>query len=1267
MLVSLWLALAACGTAELLPDTQLAPPGAASIVGPPAVFTGEANTVQVVNTGEWTRLWAATSGGPPQACPPELAPRCLALGHQAIVVGSARTAGQDVTFTVTPLAGWAGWDLRLQAASGPIGQPPLTRVVRIPMVDPAGDEDLDGLDNRGERAFGTDMFEADTDGDRALDGDEVAAGLDPLRPDTDGDGQSDWIELLDPTADQDGDDLNNGDERTLGTDVEQPDTDGDGWRDGYEVEQGTDPLRRDTDGDGLSDSDERGTDPTDEDSDDDGASDGAERRAHTDPADPDSDDDGSRDGLELRRGWDPLDPSDPWPDFADTADTGAEPACPPDQRRNCWGSCAPEALGDGVCNRWWDCPRYDADHLDCVGVDAPTICPPGTAEGCWNTCVASASRGDGVCDPALDCGIEGWDRGDCPIPPGATLSQYVVIDDAADLAALQGVAWLDGTLEIRAGAPTSITLPDLAGVTELIAAGVHDLALDLPALRAVDRDLRVTGAASFSAPALRSVRQDMLLYGAGDLTFPSLAVVGRDLTLTGRYWESVALSTPSLVSVGRDLFFSYVVETDVSALRTAGNLTITGLTTDPLLGALGSVDGELSVELYGATLALPSLFHADAVTVQGGSFAATIDGLVETTSLRVFDDSGAASALSAASLHTVEALNVRSASIDLPALTHVSDVDVDVQTAPFALPAVETARSVQITAGTIALPTLREAETLDLDAGMWGGDGSLTAPRLEHATWADITAVNVDAPVFVSADTLYLSSLPGPGYTLPALASVANMRTVLHSDVRLPALVDLGGLTIRWYDGVLHLDGIVDARPGAVWIVEGGTATLSAPQLSSLDTLLLRMGASVDLPALEHLGVLDLSCSGPAVGVRHHFPSLRTAQSVTADWLSPCIGAVEFPNATAIGSLNLQGVLGLHTLDLGALTDAGHIVLNHTTALQTVDLGSLVRVGVGIAQLPPELEPPPPLHLGASGLWITDANGLFTLDLASLESATTIWIVQTRGLADLRLPRLRRAQTLKLTEWYDTSWGMATVHTLLTPPTTTELHLTLPELESIGDLFVLHDRRVASVSVPRLTDVASRLRIHDAPSLRGLSAPALTTMTDQAWVNLVHVPAMTSLDLRGLRTAGRVAIVDTGLVSLNLPQLEVALDHLTAYDNLALTAWRFPAVSSARQIYLDNNPLLTDVRLDALAAVEAAWIVDQDALVRLSLPSLTAVSGALDVRNNDVLRVVLLPALQTAGEVHVLNNPAVDRCVVEQRLSSVAIAGVSEVDGPCAP
>lgn len=97
---------------------------------------------------------------------------------------------------------------------------------------------------------------------------------------------------LDPAGDEDGDGLTNEEEALRGTDPFNPDTDGDGLTDAVEVfETGTDPLDPDTDGDGLSDGDERnifGTDPSLADTDEDGVNDGVEIFNGTDPLDPNS-------------------------------------------------------------------------------------------------------------------------------------------------------------------------------------------------------------------------------------------------------------------------------------------------------------------------------------------------------------------------------------------------------------------------------------------------------------------------------------------------------------------------------------------------------------------------------------------------------------------------------------------------------------------------------------------------------------------------------------------------------------------------------------------------------------------------------------------------------------------------------------------------------------------------------------------------------------------------------------------------------------------
>ncbi len=122
------------------------------------------------------------------------------------------------------------------------------------LADDGIDTDEDGLYDYDERAtWGTDPYDADTDGDGLSDGDEAALGTSPLLADTDGGGASDGAEVLaddtdpfDPAddilLDTDGDGLTDTEEGILGTDPKNPDTDGGGVGDGDEVDKGTDPL-----------------------------------------------------------------------------------------------------------------------------------------------------------------------------------------------------------------------------------------------------------------------------------------------------------------------------------------------------------------------------------------------------------------------------------------------------------------------------------------------------------------------------------------------------------------------------------------------------------------------------------------------------------------------------------------------------------------------------------------------------------------------------------------------------------------------------------------------------------------------------------------------------------------------------------------------------------------------------------------------------------------------------------------------------------------
>lgn len=124
------------------------------------------------------------------------------------------------------------------------------------------DEDGDGLNSALERAFGSDIRNADTDADGVIDGLEVfRAGSHPTKRDSDGDGIIDGIE----------DTNRNGRFEPGETDPTQWDTDRDGLCDGLcKVNKGQDLRGEDKNLNGIYEPDQNEYDPRTSDSDGDG-------------------------------------------------------------------------------------------------------------------------------------------------------------------------------------------------------------------------------------------------------------------------------------------------------------------------------------------------------------------------------------------------------------------------------------------------------------------------------------------------------------------------------------------------------------------------------------------------------------------------------------------------------------------------------------------------------------------------------------------------------------------------------------------------------------------------------------------------------------------------------------------------------------------------------------------------------------------------------------------------------------------------------------
>jgi len=110
-------------------------------------------------------------------------------------------------------------------------------LVLPPIASLAGgpDRDKDGVPDKDEiEVYSTDPDEPDTDGDGYSDWQELNHGYSPHNPEP--------VRLQANDADRDG--LSDRRELDFGSDILDPDTDGDGYSDGREIKNGYDPLAR---------------------------------------------------------------------------------------------------------------------------------------------------------------------------------------------------------------------------------------------------------------------------------------------------------------------------------------------------------------------------------------------------------------------------------------------------------------------------------------------------------------------------------------------------------------------------------------------------------------------------------------------------------------------------------------------------------------------------------------------------------------------------------------------------------------------------------------------------------------------------------------------------------------------------------------------------------------------------------------------------------------------------------------------------------------
>jgi hypothetical protein len=936
---------------------------------------------------------------------------------------------------------------------------------------------------------------------------------------------------------------------------------------------------------------------------------------------------------------------------------------------NCYGVCVPDTRGDGTCERWLACGRLVWDGGDCDGprdVPAPA-CAAGTLVSCWGTCEPASFSANGACDEVFACPRRAWDGGDCAQPAGATLRGSLLIDDAGDLAALVGVSELQGTITIADGAPASIELPDLVAVQGITVRSDTLETLSLPALSHITRSLIVydgDALQSVSAPALRVIGGDLTVL-EDDATFsvPQLAHVGHSVdvrldaapsdelaALRSVGWMVVSHGTtlPALTSVGSDMTASDV--TELPALVTVGGALRVDSVAGVDLPALATVGRELTLFAPGSVTA-PLLTSARALDLRGAA-SATFEALAVLLELR--GDLGGPVLLP--QVGRLSEVSLHGGHLDAPALASVGELWLD--------------------GTTVDLPALAVVDRM-----LWVEDVAVSLPALTSAgeAWVRTAQLTADALVTIEA----VSVLPGSVH-MAALAYIDDLTAgvVTPDALALPSLVEARRVSVdaqapvtlaalRWAErlatggvAVTSLPSLESVGDRAQWplnalatacdatvSVEGLTVDgpVSAPALLRASQLFVEahgVGEVAGLSALREVQRVVISSEVPYVAGQAQLPALRRLMSLQVeDALGGPID-LALPALEELGHLRAMDAAALRTVDLPGAAHVASVDVYDAPALERLDLGTLVDFEAPL--LPDACRPwfVGPVDQGR-GLTLQGVTALTEVSLPGVTWLPALRVSDAAALLRVNLPQVIAAGAILVSEQNDVAWSDITTDALTEPPSTAELDLVWPLLATVDDLFLLHDRRLTEVTLPALTDVTSRLRLHDLPALTAVSMPALEEQSAPGWLNFVNDPALVAVDLPLARVVGRLGFVNTGMTQLDWPGIERVLDHLSVYDNPALASISLPAATEALQIFLDNNPSLAMLDLGALQTVQRLRVDRQGALQTLSLPALTRVDTTLSITGNPTLSGLSLPALTYTAELVVINNPLLSECAID--------------------
>jgi hypothetical protein len=327
---------------------------------------------------------------------------------------------------------------------------------------------------------------------------------------------------------------------------------------------------------------------------------------------------------------------------------------------------------------------------------------------------------------------------------------------------------------------------------------------------------------------------------------------------------------------------------------------------------------------------------------------------------------------------------------------------------------------------------------------------------------------------------------------------------------------------------------------------------------------------------------------------------LDGVETITRDLLIEDIGlrTVELPTVRVIGgTLRLAAAAGVERLVLPALTEIEALTVEAPNALSALHAPVLQQAGA-----------------------ITIHTGARDLDLTALTSATDLRV--TAPLADLRgLSGLRTVSGELALD------GMAATVSLAG----------LEQLASVGSLDLRGIASGDARALPALATVTGTLHVEGCAG----AALAFPALTDAARIE-VYGNTLAAAAFEALATVGAVDVVgNPGLTAFRAPALRGSGGLVLRFqENPALSTVDLRALRTAQSIQLYVNPVST-LDLGALEDVTVTLDIAVDhAMTRLELPSLQRVGDVFYLLNDFLLAELSLPSLVSVGRFWIYGAPS---------------------------